>query len=102
MREESVVSYCSRIKILKEWKKQQNVNLYYTYQFDKKMVGQFLEYVFVDRNNTLRTRNNYLSWLKTFSKYLLERGYISSDPTEHFYRLISPINTANISDVDRY
>lgn len=84
MREESVVSYCSRIKILKEWKEKQNVNLYYTYQFDSKMVGQFLEYVFVDRNNTLRTRNNYLSWIKTFCKYLLERGYISSDPTEHF------------------
>ena len=38
MREESVVSYCSRIKILKEWKEKQNVNLYYTYQFDSKMV----------------------------------------------------------------
>lgn len=65
MREDSVVSYCSRIKMLKEWKKKQSINLYYTYQFDSKMVGQFLEYVFADRNNTLRTRNNYLSWLKT-------------------------------------
>jgi integrase len=44
-------------------------------------VGQFLDYIFIDRNNTIRTRNNYLSWLKTFSKYLLDRGYVPSDPT---------------------
>ena len=84
MREESVASYISRMKIFRDWKDRQKVNLYYTYQLDSQIVGQFLDYVFVDRNNTLRTRNNYLAWLKTFSKYLLERGFISSDPTIHY------------------
>lgn len=84
MREESVISYTSRIKILKEWKEKQKINLFYTYQFDSRLIGQFLDYVFVDRNNTIRTRNNYLSWLKTFCRYLLERGYISTDPTENY------------------
>lgn len=84
MREESVTSYTSRVRILKEWKEKQKVNLFYTYQFDSRLVGQFLDYVFVDRNNTIRTRNNYLSWLKTFCRYLLERGYIPTDPTESY------------------
>ena len=84
MREESVTSYVSRLKILKEWKVKMKVNLFYTYQFDNRLVGQFLDYVFVDRNNTIRTRNNYLSWLKTFCKYLLERGYTSQDPTASY------------------
>ncbi len=75
MREESVLSYTSRIRVLKEWKETQKINLFYTYQFDSRLVGQFLDYVFVDRNNTIRTRNNYLAWLKTFCKYLLERGF---------------------------
>ena len=64
-----------------DWKAKQNVNLFYAYQFDRHVVGQFLDYVFIDRNNTIRTRNNYLSWLKTFCKYLVERGYVASDPT---------------------
>lgn len=81
MREESVISYTSRVRVLKEWKETQKINLFYTYQFDSHLIGQFLDYVFVDRNNTVRTRNNYLSWLKTFCKYLLERGYIPTDPT---------------------
>ncbi len=81
MREETVVSYTSRINVLTDWKAKQKINLFYTYQFDRHVVGQFLDYVFIDRNNTIRTRNNYLSWLKTFSKYLVERGYVPSDPT---------------------
>lgn len=81
MREESVISYLSRVRVLREWKEREKINLFYSYQFDSRLVGQFLDYIFIDRNNTIRTRNNYLSWLKTFCKYLLERGYISSDPT---------------------
>lgn len=81
MREETVASYTSRLKVLLEWKEKKKVNLFYTYQFDRRIVGQFLDYVFVDRNNTIRTRNNYLCWVKTFCKYLLERGYVSTDPT---------------------
>lgn len=84
MREESVTSYISRMRILKEWKEKEKINLYYTYQFNNILVGQFLDYVFIDRNNTLRTRNNYLAWLKTFCKYLVERGYVPSDPTEGY------------------
>lgn len=84
MSEESVQSYMSRLKIFWEWKNTQKVNLYYSYQFDRFVVGRFLDYVFIDRNNTLRTRNNYLAWIKTFSKYLVERGYVPTNPTESF------------------
>lgn len=81
MREETIKSYLSRLKIFREWKEKKNINLFYTYQFDRKIVGQFIDYIFVDRNNTMRTRNNYLCWVKTFCKYMLQRGYISIDPT---------------------
>lgn len=87
MREESVISYTSRIRILQEWIRKEKINLFYSYQFDRRLVGRFLDYIFIDRNNTIRTRNNYLSWLKTFSKYLLERGYIPTDPTESYTRV---------------
>ncbi|WP_311589836.1 tyrosine-type recombinase/integrase [Prevotella disiens] len=84
MREISMTSYSSRLHVLQEWKKKEKVNLYYCYQFDHRIIGQFLDYVFIDRNNTLQTKNNYLTWLKTFCKYLLERGYIPNNPTDNF------------------
>ena len=84
IREDTVASYHSYLKILRLWKEKYKINLFYTYQFNTRVVGQFLDYVFVDRNNTIQTRNNYLAWVKTFSKYLLERGYISTNPTESY------------------
>lgn len=87
MREETVASYTSRLKVLMDWKVKEKINLYYTYQFDKRIVGQFLDYVFVERNNTIRTRNNYLLWIKVFCKYLHERGYVPSDPSAAFHNV---------------
>lgn len=91
LREETLTTYLSRLNVLKTWVKQNKIDLYYAYQFDRKIVGRFLDYIFVDRNNTMRTRNNYLGWLKNFSKYLLDRGYISRDPTQG----MTPINRKN-------
>lgn len=84
MREESVTSYISRLKIFNDWIKEKDIKLIYAYQFDSRIVGDFLDYIFIERNNTLRTRNNYLAWIKTFAKYLLERNYVSKDPVKCF------------------
>lgn len=87
MREETAKSYLSRLKILKEWKKEKGVNLHYTYQFDRHVVSEFLDYIFIERNNTARTRNNYLGWVRTFCAYLTERGYVPKNPTDGYSRV---------------
>lgn len=79
MREQSVASYLSSLNILKLWA---NEHIKYVYQLDRRNVSAFLDYVYIERNNKLQTRNNYLSWLKVFCRWLLERGYIEHDPTE--------------------
>lgn len=84
MREETIVGYLSKLKILKEWNREREIGMTYSYQFNTKVVGEFLDYVLIDRNTTLLTRNHYLAWLKVFSKYLLERQYIPNDPTQSF------------------
>lgn len=83
---ETVASYMSYMKILKDWIADKNVH--YIYQFDRRIVGKFLDYVFVERNNTLQTRNNYLAWLKTFAKWLVTRSYVPKNPTEGFHAVM--------------
>ena len=83
---ETVASYMSYMKILKDWIADENVH--YIYQFDRRIVGKFLDYVFVERNNTLQTRNNYLAWLKTFAKWLVTRSYVPKNPTEGFHAVM--------------
>lgn len=82
MREDTVIGYMSRLKILREWVAAERKNVRYAYQFDKRLVDAFLDYVFLDRDNTVRTRNNYLNWLKSFSSWMLQKSYVEDDPTK--------------------
>lgn len=74
-------NYECKLSFMLKWV-EKDKKITYIYQFNKKFVCDFLDYVLVERNNTLRTRNNYIGWLKSFSGYLIERGYILKDPTE--------------------
>lgn len=78
----SVKNYKYKLKFLEKWIAEKGINVTYMYQFNKHVVGDFLDYVFVERNNNLRTRNNYVGWLKSFVKYLISREYINKDPTQ--------------------
>ena len=87
LREESLHDYTSKVNVLETWIKVKHINITYSYQWDRNNVSKFLDYVFVERNNSVLTINNYLTWLKTFSKYLFERGYISMNPTDGLGRI---------------
>lgn len=86
-REDTIVGYRSKLKILKEWLATRTPAIYFAFQFDRKIICQFLDYIFIDRNTTVRTRNNYLNWLSTFGTYLVQRQFVSKDPTEGIERI---------------
>lgn len=86
-RKETYAGYKSYLKILKEYVATIRP-IYYMYQFDRVFCVEFLDYVFIERDNGAQTRNNYLGFLKTFSGFLVEKGYLQTRPTEG----ISPIS----------
>lgn len=80
-RKETYAGYRSYVKMLKEYI-EKHKHIFYMYQFDRKFCIAFLDYVFIERNNGAQTRNNYLGFLKTFSGFLVEKGFLKSRPTE--------------------
>ena len=80
-RKETYAGYKSYMKILQEYIGKVRP-IYYVYQFDRRYCVDFLDYVFVDRNNGAQTRNNYLTFLRVFSGFLVEKGYLKTKPTE--------------------
>lgn len=74
-------NYEGKLDFLQKWING-NEHITYIYQFNKTLISKFLDYVLVGRNNGIRTRNNYVGWLKSFSSYLVERGYFSKNPTD--------------------
>ncbi|MCI9172006.1 site-specific integrase [uncultured Duncaniella sp.] len=80
-RKETYSGYKSYVKILKEYISTQKP-IYYMYQFDRAFCVDYLDWVFIDRNNGAQTRNNYLGFLRVFSGFLVEKGYLKTRPTE--------------------
>lgn len=87
MREESVKSYLSYQRVLMRWISKKRTNIRYAYQFSRRLVDDFLDYIYLDKDNSIRTRNNYLSWLKSFSTYLLRKSFIKENPTAHIPKM---------------
>lgn len=80
-RKETYAGYKSYTKMLRHYVATKK-NIYYIYQFDRVFCVDFLDWVFIDRNNCAQTRNNYLGYLRVLSGFLVEKGYLSTRPTE--------------------
>ena len=69
-------------RILEDWNSNQKVPIRYIYQFDREFCVRFLDYIYIDRQSSPRTRNNYLAWLRTFSSFLVQHLYLKEKPTD--------------------
>lgn len=76
-------SYRSRVNILREFINSLVTPIQYVYQFDESFCNDFIDWIFLDRESSPRTRNNYRGWLYGFAEFLVARKYIGSNPVEH-------------------
>ena len=81
-RPDTYTSCMSYLRNLKKYNENLKFPSTYIYQFDRQYIVDFLEYIYVDRKNSAQTRDNYLGWLKSFSNFLLQYGYMKEKPSE--------------------
>ena len=86
-REETMRDYLSRLSILEQWEGLSHFKVFYPYQLDEVVVSRFLDYILIERNNSVQTYNNYLSWLHSFFGWMKARRYIHDDPTDGMQRI---------------
>lgn len=75
-------SYRSKLNVLREYMRMQVLPPRYVYQFNAPFVSDFLDWLYLDREVTGRTRNNYRGWCSSLAAYFIEREYISANPVE--------------------
>lgn len=75
-------SYHSRVNILREFIGSQTTPIKYAYQFDVAFCTDFIDWIFLDRESSPRTRNNYRGWLFGLAAFLVERKHINTNPVE--------------------
>ena len=76
-------SYRSRVNIMKEYIAQCTLPIKYAYQFDEAFCNEFIDWIFLDRESSPRTTNNYRGWLYGFAEWMIARKYIKENPVEH-------------------
>lgn len=73
-------SYRSKVNILREFIQETDNSIFLAYEFDQAFCSAFLDWIYLDRDNSARTRNNYRGWLFGFAEFMIERRYIKENP----------------------
>jgi len=76
-------SYQSRVNIFNQYLSSCVLPIKYAYQFDGAFVNDYLDWLYLDRGVSERTRNNYRGWCYSFGEFLVSRKYIDSNPVDH-------------------
>ena len=81
MREKTWKGYTSFLDNFCQWNDSQKQPIFYAYQFDAKLLTRFVDYLWLDKGLSVRTRDNYVMWLRTFGKWLVGHSYVETDPS---------------------
>jgi len=82
LRKETLVNYLSYTNITLTYLIDNKLSDMFVYGFNKKFVNQLLDWVYYEKNLTVQTRNNYLTYYRVFSTYLVEQDYLKAKPTD--------------------
>lgn len=81
VREDTLRTYNSNLNMLQQFFVEKNIKIIFALEINKKVCVQYLDWIYLDRNNSPRTRNNHLTFVKLFCSFLVNRGIINENPT---------------------
>ncbi len=73
--------YTSFLDNLIQWNLQQPAPIQYVYQFNSRILCRFVDWLWLDKGLSVRTRDNYVIWLKIFCKWLTSHSFVETDPS---------------------
>lgn len=80
-REDTRRTYDSFLNMLRRYIEVKKVKITFAMEIDKAFVINYLDWIYIDRQNSPRTYNNHLAFLRTFCNFLIDHGYLKENPT---------------------
>lgn len=108
LKKKTVYDYMSRLKIFEEYIRNLATPIIYIGQVNSILIVDFLDYILLDRDADVRTRNNYRTWLSTLCTWLVDKKYISENPCESVKQLSEhdkfrqPLSKADLRRMKNY
>lgn len=81
LRFDSIRTYKSNLNLLEQFILNEKAKITFVLQFNKSFCFQYLDWIYLVRKNSPRTRNNHLIFLRLLGNYFLQRGILAENPT---------------------
>lgn len=81
LRADTLRTYNSNLNLVKQFIIEKKLKITFVLQINKAFCVQYLDWVYMDRVNSARTRNNHLIFLRLFCNYFVGRGILAENPT---------------------
>ena len=81
LRKDTVRTYSSNLNLLKQFIFEKKMKITFALQINKTFCIHYLDWIYMDRENSARTRNNHLIFIRLFTNYLVGRGILAENPT---------------------
>ena len=82
IRPDSLRAYTSYIQNIKEFLKLKGKTNLFTVEFDRKLILEFLDYIYYERKRSARTANNYLGFINLLGSFMKDREYVAVNPAQ--------------------
>ena len=82
LRDDTYRDYISKLKNIEKYNTNRKDAIVYIYQFNRDFITELLDEMYIGRGNSAVTRNNYLTFVRIFCTFLLEKGYVQVNPSE--------------------
>jgi site-specific recombinase XerD len=80
LRPDTLRTYNSNLNLLQQFMREKNFKITFALEINKNFCVRYLDWVYMDRNNSPRTRNNHLAFIKLFCAFILSRGILNENP----------------------
>jgi len=81
LRPDTLRTYNSNLNLLKLYFDEKKIKIVFALELKKQICVNYLDWIYIERNSSPRTRNNHLAFLRLFSAYLIGRGILNENPT---------------------
>lgn len=95
-RPDTLRTYNSNLNLIKQFIQEKRLNVTFALEINRKFCIQYLDWVYLDRNNSPRTRNNHLNFLKLFCEFILSRGILNENPAIGIAPMKLPTKTRTV------
>lgn len=80
-RPDTLRTYKSNLSLIRQYIEEKQVQMVFALDFTKSFCNGYLDWIYIERQKSARTRNNQLVFLRMLANYFIGRGILGENPT---------------------